>query len=225
MTTEFTDPFEGEASLVPLKIAGGLARISLAIRHHNWKSAGERGLTPTQGQVLAFLGSRNGALCRLTEVVVGLALTPATVSEAVRVLTEKGHVEKARHANDGRSVELKLTDSGQREADNAILWLDFLSSAAVVLDAREQGAFLRTIIKIIHELQRRDEIPQQRMCVTCKHFRARIHRDSPRPHHCKFYDGSMGDNELRIDCLHHERADTDLLTRNSNEFMHSDAST
>jgi hypothetical protein len=58
---------------------------------------------------------------------------------------------------------------------------------------------------MIRALQEQGQIPVSRMCVTCVHFRPRLH-DGPLPHHCAFVDAPMADRHLRVDCKEHEEA-------------------
>jgi DNA-binding MarR family transcriptional regulator len=213
------DPFEHEAAEAPQKIAGGLSRIGLAMRHQSWRAAGERGLTPTQGQVLAFLAGRPGQALRLGEIVDALALTAATVSEAVRVLVEKGLVSKERDSSDARALRLVLTERGLDEASRAAHWSDFLAAASHVLEPAEQAAFLKGLIKMIRELQMRGQIPVQRMCVSCQYFRAEVHSGDERPHHCMLVNAPMGDGEMRLDCPEQQAAPQELAGENWLKFI------
>ena len=40
------------------RLAAGLSKIAMAMRHHAWAATGASGLTPTQAQVLALLLAR-----------------------------------------------------------------------------------------------------------------------------------------------------------------------
>ncbi len=200
------------------RLLNGLAKIGLASRHRAWQEAEGRGLTPTQGQVLAFLGQRRDA-ARLSDIVEALAVTPATASLVVDALTRKGLTAKARSASDARALAITLTEAGQREADRTAGWSDFLLAAVDTLTPAEQGIFLRGLVKMIRTLQEKDEIPISRMCVTCQYFRPNAHPETSRPHHCAFVDAPFGDPDLRLDCLDHEAAPTDQAERVWEEFI------
>jgi hypothetical protein len=51
------------------------------------------------------------------------------------------------------------------------------------------------------------DIPEHRMCVTCKHFEV---SKSPKKvaHHCSALNIMIGDVDLRLDCPVHEEADS-----------------
>lgn len=182
------------------RLAVGLSKIGLALKHHAWQAAAPRGITPTQGQVLALLRTHTAGL-RLAAVADQLAVTPATASDAVRALIAKRLVEKRRDDIDARAIRVTLTVAGRVEAERVAGWPDFLAAAAETLSPAEQVVFLRAIIKLIRELQERGDIPVARMCTGCRYFRPYIHADAERPHHCAYVDAPFGDRSLRLDCL------------------------
>ncbi len=189
-------------------IATGLHKISLAIRSHAWQQAGQRGLTPTQAQILVVLQTREaqGAKTTISDAAEALAVTIATASDAAAALRAKHLVAKERGAKDARTVFLHLTGEGKRAARRAALWSDFLFEAAQALSPEEQTVFLRALIKMIRHLQEHGQIPVSRMCVTCRFFRPNVHADPERPHHCDFVDAPFGDRHLRLECPDHEAA-------------------
>jgi DNA-binding MarR family transcriptional regulator len=191
----------------------GLAKIGLALRSRAWREAGGRGLTPTQGQILAHLRARAGEPQALGHVAAALAVKPATVSEAVETLARKRLVRKERSVRDARRLILRLTPAGLNEARRASAWPDFLVAGIEVLSRAEQEAFLRGLIKMIRVLQERGEIPVARMCATCCYFRPRVHADPQRPHHCEFVGAPFGDRHLRLDCPEHEPAEAPQADR------------
>ncbi len=193
------NPFDSGDESVEQRVAAGLIKIGLALRHRAWQEAGPRWITPTQGQILALLRRRPDGLS-LTAIAEHLAVTSATASDAVRVLDEKGLVQKARSAADRRAIRVALTDAGREQAEQAADWPEFLAEAAGTLSADEQAVFLRALVKMIRAMQERGEIPVTRMCAGCRYFRPNVHADAERPHHCGFVDAPFGDRSLRLDC-------------------------
>ncbi len=189
------------AAGAPAHITAGLAKLGLVLRHEAWQSRERTGLTPTQSQILALL--RRGP-SRLGDLAEELAVSAATASDSLRVLTEKGLVAKERSPTDGRSLAAHLTPAGREAADGAGEWPDFLLEAVDMLDAEEQRVFLRALAKMIRSLQEQGRIPVARMCVSCRFFRPHVHPDPARPHHCAFVDEPFGGRELRLDCADQE---------------------
>jgi DNA-binding MarR family transcriptional regulator len=193
------NPIEAENEPVEQRVAAGLMKIGLALRHRAWQEAGPRGITPTQGQILTLLQRHPDGLS-LSMIAEQLAVTAPTAGDAVRVLTEKGMVRKARAVADRRAIRVTLTEAGEREATQAAAWPEFLAGAAGALSEQEQTVFLRALVKMIRALQERGEIPIARMCAGCRYFCPNVHTDPDRPHHCAFVDAPFGDRSLRLDC-------------------------
>lgn len=188
------------------RVVVGLSKISLALRTQAWRGAGGRGLTPTQGQVLAILAGHRRAPSRLQELADGLGVSTATASDAVRTLEQKRLVAKERSRKDARSLAVGLTPRGRAEAELTRTWSDFLVDTVGGLEATEQVVLLRLLTRTILGLQRRRQIPVAAMCVTCRFFRPHAHPGSTRPHHCAFVDAPFGDGALRLECPEHESA-------------------
>jgi DNA-binding MarR family transcriptional regulator len=193
-----------EADPIGPRVVTGLAKIGLATRHHAWSEA--RGLTPSQGQILALLRAHPRRSMRVTDLAIAMAVTAPTASVAVAALEQKGLVRKTRATDDARARAITLTEEGDREAQRAANWTDFLLSAVDALTPEEQSAFYRALMKLIITLQQRGKIPISRMCATCQHFRPNVYPDPERSHHCALVDVPFGDRSLRLDCPEHSPA-------------------
>lgn len=188
------------------RIATGLHKIGLVMKHQTWIQASGEGLSPTQGQILAVLGV-DGALSA-SEVASRLGIGLPTISEAVSTLVEKRLLRRARDPRHPRARLLRLTASGVRRATKARAWPEFLASAVGRLTEAEQVTLLTALVKMIRALQDEEQIPASRMCATCVHFRPRVHK-GPKPHHCAFVDAPMAAQHLRLDCADHQEAAAD----------------
>jgi len=200
------DPFDLSHDPIAQRVLTGLAKIGLALRSHAWHEAVQRGLTPTQAQVLALLRRRSGRSVRMSDIAEELAVTPATVSDTVAALTRKGLVQKMSSPLDARAMVVTLTAAGRWKAEHIAGWPDLLMDAIDALSPTEQEVFLQGLIKIIRGLQERGQIPVAQMCVTCRFFRPYVHTDPDRPHHCLFVDAPFGNRHLRLDCPDQEAA-------------------
>lgn len=208
--------FDRQSEPLGARIAAGLHKIGLALRHQAWQAAGGGGIRPTQGQILVALAA--GAELRPTAIAERLAVSLPTVSDSVRVLVDKGLVVKVPDRDDARATRLRLTPAGRREAAGASSWPDFLVAAVDSMSGPEQEAFLAALVKMIHALQVRGQIPVSRMCTSCRFFRPYEHDDGKRPHHCAYVDAPLGPGHLRLDCAEHEPADPALAEANCARF-------
>jgi DNA-binding MarR family transcriptional regulator len=208
-----TNPFDLARDPLAGRVITGLGKVSLALKNRAWREAGKRGITPTQGQILALLRLRPGRGLRLQELADGLGVTSPTASDALGSLADKGLVRKRRSGEDARSLAATLTERGRREAERTAGWPDFMIDAVGSLDESEQEVFLRLLVKVIGGLQERGQIPLAQMCVDCRFFRPDAHPGSDRPHHCAFVDAPFGNRHLRIDCPEQEPAPPEQATR------------
>lgn len=193
-----------ETQALQKKLAQGLSKIALAIRHDQQATAGPRGLSPTQAQILVILATSLGQNITVRWIADWLGVTAATASDAIRVLAVKGLVEKQTNPADRRSIRIVLTAAGRREVRRIGPIPEILLEALGELRADEQAALLRVIVKLIRALQQRGQIPVARMCVTCQHFRPNVHPESTAPHHCAYVDAAFGDRQHMIDCPDHK---------------------
>jgi DNA-binding MarR family transcriptional regulator len=214
-----THRFDDVGEPLARRLAAGLSKIGMALRAKAWEGSEASGLTPTQGQILAFLRAREPAGARLTAIAEALAVTPQTTSNAVAALIEKALLSREADATDGRAVRLRLTRAGRRAATRAAQWPDFLLGAIDALTPGEQEIFLRGLVKMIRSLQERGEIPVSRLCVSCRFFRPYAHADAAAPHHCAFVDAPFGDRHLRLDCADHAPAEAALAAANWSAFL------
>jgi DNA-binding MarR family transcriptional regulator len=187
------------------RIMAGLAKLSLVMRHEAWRASGERGLTPTQSQILATLDAAREPL-GIKLLSQQMALTMGTTSEAVSSLVEKGLVRKDASPADGRAIVLTLSAKGRREAAAAAQWPDSMLSAIEVLPDEERAALLRGLIGMVRALQEQGAVSTTRMCLCCRFFEPNAYAGEPKPHHCKFLDAPIADIDLRLDCDEMEAA-------------------
>ncbi|HEY4222985.1 MAG TPA: MarR family winged helix-turn-helix transcriptional regulator [Myxococcota bacterium] len=184
------------------RIADGLARLVDAGRVAAWHEAAAHSLSSTQAQVIAEL-SRSPL--RLSDVATALGVSTATTSDAVRVLVQKGIVDKARDPNDGRAVRLELTAEGRRLAPYAEKWRNIFVEAVRDLAAPQRRELLESVVKIMEALQAKNVINVARTCVTCRHFHPSSTSSAAAPHFCDAYDAEYGDAEIKTNCPAHQQ--------------------
>jgi DNA-binding MarR family transcriptional regulator len=212
-------PFNSSEGPLAKRISIGLAKIGQTLKNHAWEKGALRGLTPTQGQILSFLRQCNKEEeTSLGDITASLGVTAATISDAVQSLVEKGFVTKEVSQKDKRFVVIVLTPQGRKEAEHFMEWPDFLSSAIGSLAESEQEVFYLSLLKMIRELQIREDIPVSRMCVTCQYFQPHVYTDKEKPHHCAFVDAAFGNKNLRIHCPDHQEATREQKEHNGKLF-------
>jgi len=194
--SDHTEPLES-------RIVTGLNKIGLAMKQQAWQQANSEGLSATQGQILAALVG-DGPLTG-SELSERLGVTLPTISDAARVLLEKGLLTKSQDPRHPRAKLLTPTAKGEALGGRARSWPEFMAGAVMELNASEQQAFFSGVVKMIRSLQEQGLVPVSGMCVTCTHFRPNAHQGAT-PHHCALVDAPIADDQLRLDCPEHELA-------------------
>jgi DNA-binding MarR family transcriptional regulator len=193
------------AHSVNSRIREGLSRVAAVLRSDEWERAKILGLNPTQLAILVLLEGRAEGL-GVKEIAAHLGVSQPTATDSINALEKKGHVEKRPGLADGRSVSVRLSTTGvtllRQETESNII-----GSAIAALGDAAQEELLVTLITIIRQLQEKNAIPVQRMCVTCRYFDPFAHLESDKPHHCHFVHAPFGQRGLRVDCREHELAD------------------
>ena len=183
------------------RIADGLARLVDAGRVAAWHQAAAHNLSSTQAQVISELAR---SPLRLSDVAGVLGVSTATTSDAVRVLVQKGLVDKGKDAADGRAVRLELTAEGRRLVPHAEKWRQIFVDALHDLEAKEREDLLYTVVRILGSLQNAKVLSIARACVTCRHFRPHTIADDANPHYCEAYDAEYDDAQMRTNCPEHD---------------------
>ena len=159
MTLNSPSHFEASAEPLAQRITTGLVKVGLALKSRAQLEAGRHRMSPTQGQILAFLRLRPNQGATLSAVAQGLAITPGTACGAVRTLEKKVLVRKVRSKFDARRVTITLSAKGRRKAEQTANWPTFLIAVADTLTSPEQEVFLGALMKIIRALEKRGDIP------------------------------------------------------------------
>ena len=82
------------------RIVSAIGRIASVMRGGMWQFATQEGLNPAQADMLQLLLSRREGV-RLSWLAQQLAISPASASDSVSALVNKGLVQKARAADAG----------------------------------------------------------------------------------------------------------------------------
>ena len=107
----------------------------------------ETGLTSGQPKVLDYLSIHDGSIQK--DIAFGCQIDPATLTGILRIMEEKGLLERRTLNGNHRSSYVYLTDSGREKAQKVAE--TFLSIETEVFDGIEKSEreqFMRTLYKI-----------------------------------------------------------------------------
>lgn len=184
---------------VESKIAVSLERVAEAFRVLLWNEAKGHGLTPIQMQLLIFLAFHPEKQRKVSYLAQEFNLTKATISDAVKILLQKGLVMKADDLSDSRSYSLYLTPKGEELAHTTSHFADSLQAPLEKLTVKQKEVFYEALLTLIHTLTKSGIITHQRMCYTC-----RFYAKSKDGAYCNLLQKPLPVEALRVDCPEHE---------------------
>ena len=208
--------FDQHSAPIDQRLATGLYKLGLAVKHHERQQALEAGLSPTQAQILTLLAAEGQRTPSDVASVLGLSLP--SVSDSLTALVAKGLVVRQPSPSHHRATLLQLTRTGRAAARRAMRWPEFLAAGIETLTETQQESLLAVLVSLLRSLQEDGQIPPQRMCVTCTFFRPNVHAGA-RPHHCAFVDAPMAASHLRLVCDEHELASVGARTTQWQQFL------
>jgi DNA-binding MarR family transcriptional regulator len=188
------------------RLAAGLARVAAAVHHASDSSSLGVERTLAQQQILLMLAQRPPHY-PLTDLAADLGMSLGDTLAALSALVrEQLATMTPEPSYSPHEVIVDLTVRGRAHAPEATTWAAHFLAQLDTLEHTEQRRLLRVVTEHIEGLQRRDEIPVAKMCVTCRFFDGYAHPGSDAPHHCWLVDAPFGHRQLRLRCPEQEPA-------------------
>lgn len=181
------------------KIVVALERISEAFRVLLWNESKENALSPIQIQILIFLNFHTEEQCKVSYLAQEFNMTKATISDSVKLLLQKGLIQKFDDLIDTRSYIIGLTDEGKQTAEKSANFAFAIEKPLALLTEEQKESILSGLLKLIYELNKAGVITIQRMCFTCSHY-----QNNNGQHYCKLLQSNLATTDLRVDCPEHE---------------------
>lgn len=132
---------------------------------------------------------------------VFLGTTKGTVSQSVKVLEERGLVEKFEDREDRRVIRLRLTKKGQSFIDRNIPRDDLEETLVKALSAKERQLLSTLLLKSLKAIQNRTQGRMFGVCVTCRYF---IKNGLGAQHQCGLTKEPLSERESGLICREHE---------------------
>lgn len=186
---------ERQAHDLPAKIVAGLERISEAFKALLREKARESGLSPIQIRLLIHVAYHPPRQCTITRLAQEFNLTKPTISDAVRVLEEKGLIGKIVSAKDSRSYTIGLSASGQEVVTQTQAFTEPLTDLVSGHSPEQQEKFFEMLSKLIYGLNRHGVLTVQRTCFGC-----RFYDKKPMGDYCILLEKTLFPPDIRIDC-------------------------
>ena len=186
---------------VESKIVVALERISEAYRVLLWNESKENALSPIQIQILIFLLFHSEEQCKVSYLAQEFNMSKATISDSVKLLLQKGLIQKFDDTIGTRSYVIGLTDEGKQTAEKSANFAFAIEKPLASLTDEQKETILSGLLKLIYELHKAGIITIQRMCFTCSNY-----NNTKGQHYCKLLQSKLATTELRVDCPEHELA-------------------
>ena len=189
------NPFNPGNQNVSSKIVVALQRISEAFKTLLWDKAKQLGLSPIQIQILLFVDNHKDALCHVSHLADEFNVTKPTISDAVRVLNNKGFIEKGYSTSDSRSYTIQLTALGKGIVTETETFANSIQSTINTIDSNAQEALFEALSNVIYKLNQNGILTVQRTCFGCNYY-----AKSDDKHFCNLLNKPLLDKDIRLDC-------------------------
>jgi DNA-binding MarR family transcriptional regulator len=190
---------------VEFRIVAALERLSEAFRVLLWNEAKVLNISPIQIQILIFLKFHSLEKCKVSYLAQEFNMTKATISDAVKVLLQKGLIEKETDTEDTRSYTMRLTHEGETTISQAALFANPLLKSFDTLSNEQKEILLDSLLQMIFRLHKAGIITIQRMCQTCQYLEntdlSRGNREGG--YYCNLLKKPLLKSEFRMDCPEH----------------------
>lgn len=181
------------------KIINGLERISKAFRVLLWEKSKLYKISPIQIQLLIFCSNHKKENLKVSFLANEFDLTKATISDSIKILLKKELLNKVVNPKDSRSFTVELTSKGKEIVKQTISFSSVLNQSIDFLTEIEKGVFLKQLMEFIYQLNQKDVISTQRMCLTCYYY-----NKNGNNHYCNLMKKPLKNIDLRIDCDEHQ---------------------
>jgi DNA-binding MarR family transcriptional regulator len=183
---------------IEFRIVAALERLSEAFRVLLWNEAKILNISPIQIQILIFLKFHSLEKCKVSYLAQEFNMTKATVSDAVKILLQKGLIDKEMDTADTRSYTMRLSELGQTTIEKAVLFANPMLASFDTLSIEQKEIFLDSLLHMIHRLHKAGIITIQRMCQTCQFL-----QNTEGGHYCQLLQKNLAKSDFRMDCPEH----------------------
>ena len=123
-------------------------------------------------------------------------VTKATISDAVRVLSNKKYLVKDYSPTDNRRYNLLISPSGKELVGHLSGYASAFKEELSLFETQELQNIFDTISKLIFQLNQRGIIQVQRTCYNCKYYSG----DKKEDHYCNLLKRNLKAQDIRLDC-------------------------
>ncbi|RIA11072.1 transcriptional regulator [Flavobacteriaceae bacterium MAR_2010_72] len=190
---------EQQRTDISSKIVAGLERLSEVFKIMLWEKAKLVGLSPIQIQILVFIAFHKRNLCNISHLAKEFNVTKPTISDAVRVLDNKGFIIKDYSSSDNRSYTILLSDLGHEMVSKIDDFSNPLKTQIDGFSKPELQSLFATLSQLIYKLNQNGILTVQRTCFGCKFYEINDEKN-----YCNLLRKELLSEHIRIDCPEYE---------------------
>lgn len=198
MKKSIFDPEEQQYDLSS-KIIAGLERVSQAFKVLLWEKAKQLGLSPIQIQILIFVAYHKNEFNNVSFLAREFNVTKPTISDAIRVLDQKGLILKDHSSPDSRSYSIFLSDKGKEIVGETDDFANPVASQLNNIPADDRENMFKVLSKLIFDLNQKGILTVQRTCFACKFY-----GKNGKQHYCHLLEKELKHTDIRLDCIEFE---------------------
>lgn len=197
MDSPFNPEFQNKN--IDAKIIAAFERIAEVFRVLLWEKSKIIKLSPIQIQILIFLKYHEQEYCTVNYLAEEFNMTAPTISDAVKILFNKGLIKKIKKPQDKRFSYLHLTPKGEKLILQSQSFINALLQTLKEFNQLDKELFLSFLLKIIYDLNSKGVLNTKRMCFTCAYFQS-----NNGVFYCNLLEMKLEKKDLRIDCPEHK---------------------
>lgn len=194
---------EFQQKSITSKIVISLERISEVLKALLWEQAKIIGLSPIQIQILIFIAYHKPEFCNVSHLAKEFIVTKPTISDAIRVLYEKGYIIKDYSLTDRRRYSISLSELGKKTVSETENFANPLESHLENIEQADLENVFETLSKLIYQLNKTGILTVQRTCFGC-----RFYDKSGGKSYCNLMDKELLTPDIRLDCPEYEEKPT-----------------
>jgi MarR family transcriptional regulator, organic hydroperoxide resistance regulator len=175
-----------------------LERLSAYLRIDSRQSLINHGLQPIQLEVLHYLSVCNRFSDTPMAVTEYLGQTKGTVSQTIKLLEERGLLEKIDDKLDKRVAHLKLTDAGKSLLKETLPTPLFVKACDDLTD-KEQEQITVAFDLLLKKIIQTNELKSFGVCKTCR-YNSHSDKDG---HFCNLVQVKLGIKDTQLICREH----------------------
>ncbi len=190
-----------ESTSIDHTIVTAFERVSQVFRALLWESGKRKKLSPIQIQFLLYISAHPRKFSSVSELARTFHLTPATVSDAIKSMEQKGIVQKIISRRDGRKFPISLTREGFSVARQLSDCYKPVVDLVHDFPIERRKAVMIFLLRLLESFQAHHLLDEIKTCLSCTHFHGEL--DSIQPHQqpfCRLRNVSLSVSELRLNC-------------------------